>query len=254
MHEKFLGLFKNISERIKNGISCRPVGKNSKGQITKYFDKSVENQIISFLKKNFKYPAVIISEERKKSVCNPGTGKNYTIIVDPVDGSDNYVNGVPFVCMGLAVFSPYGRPFMSFCGNYYSGEYFYADSKCFYEGFKRVENKEQSLLFTFSKTSGEVCMKLPEIIENYKNVRSYGATVGELILVLKGSFSAFVDIRGTLTLENFAPFFIAEMHGKMKLQSPDGGKINVPDYDLSRGYRILAAASKKKMEKIRRLL
>src|SRR5208283_2097649 len=98
--------FKEIRKQLLKGLSSQKKRKNAKGQITKYFDKHTENKIISILKQKLKFRAIIISEESKEEiVINENMdNKPYYIIIDPVDGSDNYTNGIPFVSFGLAVF------------------------------------------------------------------------------------------------------------------------------------------------------
>jgi len=255
MRQGLTALFRELSKSLGKGLSTKPVGENSKGQTTKYFDVFAEKKIISFLIEKFPFACRIISEEKQHPLySNTESKKNYTIIIDPVDGSDNYMNGVPFVCMGIAVFDPEGKPYMSFCGNYYSGEYFYADRKNFYSSFRINKKACNSLLYTLSGIKAKQAEKLPGLIKSYSTVRSFGATIGELMLVMKGAYSAFADVREKLTLENFAPFFLAEKHGKIVLSGKNGMKIKFNDYSLSAGYSLLAASGRKNLKKLMGLI
>lgn len=256
MFEILYNIFIDCRRHILNDLSKKEIKKNKKGDITKYFDKFIENLIISLLKKNCKLKAKILSEELGKTIeINENFPGNYNyIIIDPVDGSDNYVASIPFVCMGLSFFDDKKNPIYSFVGNYYSGDWIYADKKkillnkkC-YE--KKDNNNKKMLIFTFSKL--KLKANVWNIFNDFDIIRSLGATIGEMILVTQGSAEAFVDIRGKLTLENFAPFFLISRHFGLKLTDERGNDIILNDYSITKKYKILFAKPKvlKKLLKI----
>lgn len=245
--EIFLKLFKKLSELIKKGISKRKIKKNSKGQITKYFDLFVENKIISYLKKYLKIKAEIISEELKKNVViNKNIkGQKYYIIIDPVDGSDNYVFKIPFVCLAIAIFNENLKPVFSFVGNYFNGDYIIADEKkIIFRNKEKEQNNEKFAFVILSGINKKNYDRLKSITTEFKHIRAIGATVGEMMMVAKGEVDTFVDIRGKLTLENFAPFFLISKHTGNILTDDKGQKINLNDLSLSRGYNIVFSKNK----------
>ncbi|MFP4465901.1 MAG: inositol monophosphatase family protein [Candidatus Goldiibacteriota bacterium] len=246
MNHVFEKIFNRLRKDIVRGISKRKLSKNSKGDITKYFDKYAEKKIISGLMKYFKKRAYIISEEISKPVLINKKYKNdpYYIIIDPVDGSENYLNDIPFVCMGISVFDSKFEPVYAFAGNYYNGHCYYADERQVrYNG--RPAGKEtfekKYLIMTFSEKKLISGRGFKNFMKKFKGIRSMGATIGEIMLVVNGGASVFVDVRNRLTLENFAPFFLAEKHGLIKMTDEKGGKIIIKDMSLSRPYNIVVS-------------
>jgi myo-inositol-1(or 4)-monophosphatase len=247
MKTVFSRIFKTLRKDVIKGLSSKKVGINSKGDITKYFDKFCETKIISILKKSG-IKAVVISEELKKPVIiNPSmkSGQHY-IIIDPVDGSDNYLSGVPFVCLGIAVFDSAMEPIYSLAGNYYTGDWFYADRKSLYlngrkfNPAKAAKKPEDIIYFAFTDTVVNLDNEFREIfLHSSGKVRSLGATIGELMLVIKGGAKSLVDVRGKLTPENFAPFFLITRHTKACFTDERGNVLKLRSKLLTDEYNVV---------------
>jgi fructose-1,6-bisphosphatase/inositol monophosphatase family enzyme len=239
-------VFRKCRRLIVAGLPAGRVGINAKGDVTKYFDKRIENLIISELKKNIKFKAQIISEELDKPLLiNPGakTGQHY-IIVDPVDGSDNYLAGTHFVALAIAVFDAELRPVYSFAGNYYTGDHAYADSRALYFNGKKmkkpfVKPPKDLLLLAVTDTKAKKPGEFLSLVHEFDIVRSFGATAGELLYVVKGEAKAFADIRGKLTLENFAPFFLIARHAGVKMTDEKGNTMKLSSLSMTRGYKLV---------------
>ncbi len=247
MKTVFERIFKTLRIHILKGLSSYKVGINSKGDITKYFDKFCETKIISMLQKSG-IKAVIISEELKKTITiNPSakSGLHY-IIIDPVDGSDNYLSGVPFVCLGIAVFDAEMEPVYSLAGNYFTGDWFYADKMFLYlngkkfNASKAAKKPEDIIYFAFTDTAVNLDNKFREIfLHSSGKVRSLGATIGELMLVIKGGAKSLVDVRGKLTPENFAPFFLIARHTKACFTDEYGNVFKLRSKLLTDEYNVV---------------
>ena len=66
--------------------------------LVSYVDKEAEKQIISKLKKLLPYTGFITEEE------TTGQGqKEYTWIIDPLDGTTNFVHGIPNYCVSIGL-------------------------------------------------------------------------------------------------------------------------------------------------------
>jgi myo-inositol-1(or 4)-monophosphatase len=72
------------------------IGISPSGDQTKLVDKIAENVILNYLKP---LNVNIVSEERGSIE----KGSEYTVIVDPLDGSCNFINGIP--CLSSALWS-----------------------------------------------------------------------------------------------------------------------------------------------------
>ncbi len=76
----------------------RQVNQKSQGNLVTDIDVLVEKKVIEFLQGE--YPGLqILSEESSPS----SAVSHYTWIVDPLDGTNNYVFGVPFFCVNVAL-------------------------------------------------------------------------------------------------------------------------------------------------------
>lgn len=246
MKRFYYGLFSGLRREILAGLPAGKTGINSKGDVTKYFDKHTESVIIRALKKHVKFRAEIISEELKKPLLiNPGakTGKHY-IIIDPVDGSDNYLAGTHFAALAIAVFDDNLNPVHSFAGNYYSGDSMYADSRALYFNGKKIKRPfakppKELLLLAVSDTKPKKPAEFMALVNEFDIIRSFGATAGEMLYVVKGEAKAFVDIRGKLTLENFAPFFLAARHAGLKMTDEKGRPFTLKSLSMTKGYKLV---------------
>ena len=246
MRRLFKSVFNKTRRLILKGMPATRVGKNAKGDITKYFDKHTENLIISELKRNIKFKAQIISEELKKPfLINPSakTRMRY-IIIDPVDGSDNYLAGTHFVAVAIAVFDAELKPVYSFAGNYYTGDCVYADAKALYFNDRKIRKPfirppKELLLLAVTDITAKRPAEFMSLVREFDIIRSFGATVGELLYVVKGEAKAFVDIRGKLTLENFAPFFLVARHAGIIMTDEKGRDIKLSSLSLTKEYKLV---------------
>lgn len=246
MKRVFEGVFRKTLKLITRGMPAGRVGVNAKGDVTKYFDKHTENLIISALKKKVKFKAQIISEELDKPLLiNPvaKTGLRY-IIIDPVDGSDNYLARTQFVALAIAVFDEKLQPVYSFAGNYYSGDYAFADKKALYFNGRKVKKPfikppKDLLLLAVTDTKPKKPTEFMALVHEFDIIRSFGATAGELLYVVKGEAKAFVDVRGKLTLENFAPFFLMAKHSGLKITDEKGKELKLTSLSMTKGYKFI---------------
>ena len=251
------GIFKALRKKILKGLPAHKTGVNNKGDVTKYFDSYSEGFIIKKLAKSG-LKATIISEELEKPVViNSKSASPMTyVIIDPVDGSDNYLSGVPFVCLGIAVFDENMEPLYSLAGNYYTGDFFYADRKKLllnrkkFDAQKAAENPNDIIYFAFTDTAVNLSNEFRKIfLYESGKVRSLGATIGELILTIKGGAKSFVDIRNKLTPENFAPFFLIVKHTGACFTDEHGDIFRLKNKLLTDGYNVVFSNNKKEHAK-----
>jgi fructose-1,6-bisphosphatase/inositol monophosphatase family enzyme len=248
MKRFFLTLFSALRKKIIAGLPAGKMGINMKGDVTKYFDKYAENTIISALKKHAKFKAKIISEELKKPfIINPrAKTRMHYIIIDPVDGSDNYLAGTPFVAVAIAVFDEALEPVYSFAGNYYTGDNFFSDRHNLYFNGRKIKKPfikppKELLVLAVSDTKPKDPAEFMALVNEFDIVRSFGATAGEMLYVAKGEAKAFADLRGKLTLENFAPYFLAAGHLGLKMTDEKGRDMKLKSLSMTKGYKLVFA-------------
>ncbi|MFP3229986.1 MAG: inositol monophosphatase family protein [Caldisphaera sp.] len=136
-----------------------------------------------------------------------GNGK-YTFVLDPLDGSINYENCIPWSSVSLAVIPPNKDNISNSIAGvvypvYFNGEPFsYSKGNGCFEGNNRVEinNKEESkILFAYLEREEEA-LKLANVLKRKPGlkIRSLGSSALELIYTGMGRSYAFIDLRGKL--------------------------------------------------------
>ena len=103
-------IFRNIQRAVTNGDVgyTRGSARNAKGDSVKWFDLAADEAVCSYLKERFPCTVVLLSEEGPPREF--GTGQpEFTIVLDPVDGSDNFARGIAPAGTALALI-PYSCP------------------------------------------------------------------------------------------------------------------------------------------------
>jgi myo-inositol-1(or 4)-monophosphatase len=171
--------------------------KGKKDLLTKY-DVAVEQ----FLIEKFSIlPFNIIAEESQKD--NFGN----SIIIDPIDGTTNFVNQLPFCAISVGVFEN-KEPLYGFVYNPILDEFFYAqkDKGAFLNG-KQIfvsdnSDFQRALISTGFPYSGAenkddlewVIKRLEKILPHCQDIRRYGSASLDLCYVAKGSYDGFYEI------------------------------------------------------------
>ncbi len=229
------------------------VGKNSKGDDTYDFDFESEKIIIEYLLKY--YPISRILSEELGMINESLSEYDYTFVIDPVDGSKNYLNRIPIVGLSIAVIqgSNISTSTVShgIIGNIYSGSYLIAErGKGTFLKERLIKSSDitpfdQSVVTcTINRFQAEQHLLFHAVNQVFNNIRSLGSSSIELSYVAQGITSAHYDFRKRLTAENFlaGALILEEMGGK--LTDLYGNSIdNITN--LSDGYSIIASHSGK---------
>jgi myo-inositol-1(or 4)-monophosphatase len=199
MVEEFVSIIKEAGEILKKGYySKKEVQfKGKKDLLTKY-DIAVEE----FLKSRFtKFDYNIIAEESNRDSFGN------SIIIDPIDGTTNFVNNLPFVAISVGVFRDKKEQF-GIVYNPILDELFLAEvgKGAFLNGERIEVSKEQSferaLISTGFPYSGAtnrddlnwVIERLERILPRCQDIRRYGSASLDLCYTAKGSYDGFYEI------------------------------------------------------------
>lgn len=162
------------------------VGTNVSGDVTKYVDKVAEDLIIRHLKP---LNVNIVSEE----VGEIDNGSDYTVVVDPLDGSYNFSMGIPIFAFSFAVFKGkepvYGAIYEFFPKAFYEaipGKGAYLNGSPIH-----VSDPEPGKEAISFYTRGRAL----RLINKVKRVRVLGAIAVEMAYTAKGSLDGVFDIR-----------------------------------------------------------
>ena len=215
--------------------------ENLKHDLKINHDLEINNILIDSLSKT---GITIISEE--------STHKKFNLpelcwIIDPIDGSVNYLRNFPFSAISIALWEG-GKPIIGIVCDL-SNKHIYHSSKVYMEnefsvsktnmlrnvifatGFPSTKNSNQFNLHNFTKS-----------LNQFKKVRIIGSASLSLIYLARGSFDAYFE----------DGIFIWDVAAALNIINNAGGKFRIKFYEDSFRCKVLAANSFifKKIEKL----
>jgi len=188
-------------------------------------------------------------EHRAKAGEAPTSGRGRVWVIDPLDGTVNYANGIPFFCVSIGLVVA-GRPYVGVVHDPTRGETFAATaggpamlmSTLGTESFAiEASDKEKLSDFVVSMAlSGRSAATRNRNVRNAIRIpRSMGSAAMALSYVGNGRFDAFIQQGGLSPWDIAAAGLIAE-RGGAKVTSMEGGRW----FDISNAPRsigVLAA-------------
>lgn len=203
MKSKLIEIIKQASEIFKQGYySNKDVNFKAKKDLVTQFDVAVEKFLIEQFSKAFQ-EFTIIAEESD----NTKTLFNDSIIIDPIDGTTNFVNGVPHCAISVGVYKN-KQPYMAVVYNPILDELFFAQKELgafLNDEPIKVSNEEElqkALLatgFPYSSATNQtdlniVIDNLKNILPNCQDIRRFGSAALDLCYVAKGMFEGYYEI------------------------------------------------------------
>ena len=203
MQEKLISIIKEAGEILKDGYySNKEVDFKAKKDLVTKYDVAVEN----FLKKRFEEEFKdfnLIAEESD----NTDIEFNNSIIIDPIDGTTNFVNKVPHTAISVGVYKD-KKPFLAVVYNPILEELYRAKKdEGAYLNNERLNvsnenNFQKSLLATgFPYSSGsnqddleDVIKKIHHILPRCQDIRRLGSAAIDLCYVAKGTYEGYYEM------------------------------------------------------------
>ncbi len=248
------------------------VGTNPKGEATRAFDAEAERRALTYARAHL--PAFRVLSEEAGDLRFGDEAPQYTLVIDPCDGSNNFRRGLRVVGFAVAVFA--GNVSVldpalvdyAFVGDIFGNAVYTAarGGGAFLNGrpiqTSAVTDLRRAMLSVNfgrvqipSEPANEDDPRLPalpssvwRLVSQVSTVRRLGATTLDLCYVAQGAFEGYVDLRWRLTPENFlAPALIIEEAGGCF-----GNEAGQPlgPVDFTTGYRVLAAGNRELMRQI----
>ena len=197
------------------------MGLGADGTVTKYIDKLAEDVAVNYLKKA-KVDLNLLSEEA--GIID--NGAEYTIVLDPVDGTRNAYRGIPFYSVSVAI----GKNSLSdveygIVKNIPNGDVFTAEEGvgAFLNNKKLVvpDVPDKQILSSLSlgKNHGKIAIDLAK----KEKVRSLGSASLEMCMVATGALDFYVvgseyirvfDIAASTLILRQAGGFVKNIKGK----------------------------------------
>ena len=228
----------NLSKKIK-------VQKNQSNIVTKVDIKS-EKAIIKIIESKYPKHNIIAEETGYKN-----KGSEYTWVIDPIDGTSNYANNIPWFGTLIAVLKN-NKPLMAgavlpFYKNYYFAQ---KNKGCFLNNKKISVSKEKNLkniLVAYSldykenfKETKKATDILAKIVNNVRNIRSTNSLV-DFLYTAEGKLGSCI-FSTTKIWDVASPTLLIEEAGG-KVTDIKGKKLNfkISEKDYQKNYTFVAS-------------
>ena len=259
--ERLLILYRQVRSTVAKADRSGTGSKNAKGDSVKCFDLAANDAALAVLEE-FKLSLVVDSEESERREIGSGTPR-YRLILDPVDGSDNWASGLPLLCVSCAVLPADAPLHLDWVEAALVGPLeqdiplIAIKSSGAWRGNSRlktsqVRNISEAMISVelnhYSPSPG-----LARLMTTARGVRCYGCASRALSLIVEGATDAHVDARGRLTAESYlaAARLVIEAGGWVA--SLDGAPLAVSE-SLTHRVSLVAASSRKLCDEIVKVL
>jgi Archaeal fructose-1,6-bisphosphatase and related enzymes of inositol monophosphatase family len=243
-------------ERSDDQSMSRILSKNPAGDITRRIDREIENYVYDAIKQSG-INALIITEESGMLYTGRETPE-YIILLDPLDGSINYIANVPYCSVSIAALlykesvSVYdiavGVVSEIFRDKYYS----------FIKGVNAIIDGEPASKYIVDiRDAILVYFEEPDLIGRiYKiwlkldkpKIRSLGSASLDIIYTSIGRFKAFIDLRGRLRNVDVAAAIGFAREVGAHITDDKGRHVEIPLDRLSNIGSIVVTRSKEIVE------
>ncbi len=203
MKEKLKHIIKEAGELLKEGyFSKKEVNFKAKKDLVTKYDVGIENFLKEKFSEEFKEFNIIAEESDNSNVEFKDS-----IIIDPIDGTTNFVNKVPHTCISVGVYKD-KKPYIGIVYNPILDELYEAQVGCgaFLNKEKLEVSKEgdfqKALISTgFPYTSGtnkddleDVIRKIEYILPRCQDIRRLGSAAIDLCYVAKGTYEGYYEM------------------------------------------------------------
>lgn len=239
------------SDRLDLGRS------NPKGDAVKIFDVAADRAAAEWLEAR-RYPMIVESEESSCRVIGPGPPRT-RLIIDPVDGSDNWARGLPLSAFTAALLPveaslvpsevraalvgplPHAAPYLA-----ESGRGAHCDGRPVTTS--AVAELADALVSVELNHHGPG-PSLAGVMAKARGVRCYGCAARALALVASGKIDAHIDVRRRLTAESYLAASALVLEAGGTVVGLDGAPLQAVT-SLTEGVGLIAAASRGLAEQI----
>jgi myo-inositol-1(or 4)-monophosphatase len=222
------------------------VGRGAAGDMTILADKQAEDALLEALRRVrgvrvLSEEAGLVGEKEAKTLA----------VVDPLDGSSNFERGIPFYCTSVAIVEGGTLDDVSVgvvrdlvTGSVYSAVKGKGARK---DGKKTVTSRvrdpsEAVVGLDLSRGSSSLVSGLANLVSHVKRQVHFGANALELCYVSDGTVDAFVDLRGSIRITDFAAAYLIAKEAGATITGRDGGKLDAP-FDLEHRSSFVASAT-----------
>lgn len=185
-----------LGRDVKNNTA--QVLSNEQKDIKLSTDLELDKKIVSYLEDNFKYQ--ILSEES-------GSDISYTKyqepvwIIDPLDGSINFIRHIPISCISVALWNN-NKPIFACIYDFTRNDlYYFENDGCVVNKQKlctsKVSNYGSGILFTgfpsWRDYEEDSLKEFLQKVQNWKKIRAIGSAALSLAWVARGWAEAYIE-------------------------------------------------------------
>ena len=234
-----IAVYEKIHPILGTESAAKTSTRGAGGDITMYIDKLAENTIMDRIR-HFGANLLFISEEvgeiyignQEEAIQN-----KQVLIVDPIDGSNNSVRGIPYCSVSIAYAEGvYMRDIIkAVIVNLYTKDIYWAE-----RGVGAFMNDHQifvSALGTSDKPFFEINIAphnikknlelLDPVISKFHRIRILGSTALSLCQIASGSMEVFINLRKSNRLVDTAAGYLILREAGGKIFSFDGTEIDL---------------------------
>lgn len=262
--DDLLSLVRRMAEHVSDTTTRYAAGhedyadvvKQKPRDVTRKIDMAAEEALDEAISREG-LKARIVSEEIGERIVPAGALPEMTLLCDPVDGSNNFVAGVPYYCTTLAISgqadgSTFADIDAAAVSSPHIGTFYAAKGRGAFlngPGIRAGRTSYKPIYSIYMYGSGRIPPGLVRLQEKDCIVRTMGSIALDICMVARGSFDAVVDTRNKVSGYDVmaAGLILREAGGNFSLlnrQSPD----DLP-LDAS-GLSIIGTADELIMEKI----
>lgn len=203
MKDKLIAIVKEAGKILKEGYtSQKEITFKAKKDLVTTYDVGIENFLKETFSKEFK-EFNIIAEESDNQNIEFGD----SIIIDPIDGTTNFVNQVPHTCISVGVYKN-KQPYMGVVYNPILEELYFAQTEggAFLNGERIQVSKDDNLMtslistgFPYSSGTCEddlnsVIKMMKNILPNCQDIRRLGSAALDLCYIAKGTYEGYYEM------------------------------------------------------------
>ncbi len=209
--ERLLMLHRQVRDAVMVSRRVGSGARNAKGDDVKLFDLAANDAALAALRK-LQLPGVVDSEESGRQKIGSGTPR-HRLVLDPVDGSDNWAQGLPLSALSCAVLPVDAPLHPDWVEAALVGPLEQDTPLIAIKGSGAWRGKERLRTFGVRNVAGAMISVelnhhspspgLARLMAAARGVRCYGCASRALSLVAAGATDAHVDVRGRLTVESY---------------------------------------------------
>ena len=255
--ERLLMLHRQVRSAVAKSDRAGTGSKNAKGDDVKLFDLAANDAALDVLRE-FQQPLIVDSEEGGRQEIGSGTPR-HRLILDPVDGSDNWARGLPLSALSCAVLPVDAPLHPDWVEAALVGQIEEETPLIAIKGSGAWRGKERLQTSGVRDVAGAMISVelnhhfpspgLARLMAAATGVRCYGCASRALSLVATGATDAYVDTRGRLTAESYlaAARMVIEAGGWVV--GLDGKTLDEPE-NLTDRLGLIAASSRELCDEI----